>query len=76
MDLGNVTNNAGDGVNHYNSMIYVEWEAVMIDNNETVNGSTYWVSAGAEYNNDYEVWVGQASFVTVIDNYVSRPVTV
>ena len=43
----------------------------MIENTATINGSTYWVSAGAEYNEDKEVWVGQASFMAVDDNYVS-----
>ena len=31
----------------------------------------YWVSAGAEYNKENEVWVGQASFTAKQDSYVS-----
>ena len=42
----------------------------MIDSNATVNGSTVWVSAGAEYNNDEEIWIGQASFETIVEDFV------
>lgn len=52
-------------------MIVIEWDAVMIDANTTVNGTVYWVSAGAEYNSQNEIWIGQAGFTTIMDNYVS-----
>lgn len=42
----------------------------MIDSNATVNGTTVWVSAGAEYNNDEEIWIGQASFETIVEEFV------
>ena len=42
----------------------------MIDSNTTVNGTTVWVSAGAEYNNDEEIWIGQASFETIVEEFV------
>ena len=48
-----------------------EWQAIMVENADTVNASTYWVSAGAEYENENEIWVGQFSFTTIIDEYVS-----
>ena len=44
---------------------------VMIDSNATVNGSTVWVSAGAEYNNEEEIWIGQASFEVIDLEFVS-----
>ena len=42
----------------------------MIDSNATVNGTMVWVSAGAEYNNDEEIWIGQASFETIVEEFV------
>ena len=72
INLGNVTNDDNINSHENDSMLWIEWDAVMIDCNETVNGSTYWVSAGAEYNNSDEVWVGQASFETVTELLVSQ----
>ena len=67
IDFGDVT------VNYCNTIeectIVITYEAIMVD--DTVqNGSVYWVSAGAEYNNANEVWVGQASFATITDALV------
>lgn len=42
-----------------------------MDNPSTNVGEVYWVSAGAEYNNENEVWVGQASFVAFPNDTVS-----
>ena len=52
-------------------MIVIEWDVVMIDSNSVENGSSYWVSAGAEYDNEQNVWVGQASFMTIVETFVS-----
>ncbi|KAK3109020.1 hypothetical protein FSP39_021316 [Pinctada imbricata] len=60
INLGNVSNTGC--VNEDECSIKIEYEAVMVDNNETTQNGVYWVSAGAEYNNEMEVWVGQASF--------------
>ncbi len=54
-------------------MVIICWEAVMINNNKTVNGTTYWVSTGAEYNNQNEVYVAQASFIANTEDMVSTP---
>ncbi|KAK3592304.1 hypothetical protein CHS0354_030640 [Potamilus streckersoni] len=56
--FGNVTRT---GTGSDNSIV-VTYEAVMVNNPSTQNGAEYWVSAGAEYNSESEVWVGQASF--------------
>ncbi|KAL3853681.1 hypothetical protein ACJMK2_017204 [Sinanodonta woodiana] len=56
--FGNVTHT---GAGSDNSIV-VTYEAVMVSNPSTQNGAEYWVSAGAEYNSESEVWVGQASF--------------
>lgn len=42
-----------------------------MENPSTKAGEVYWVSAGAEYNNENEVWVGQASFVAFPNDTVS-----
>lgn len=42
-----------------------------MENPSTNAGEVYWVSAGAEYNNENEVWVGQASFVAFPNDTVS-----
>ena len=73
LDLGNVTNDGSSSDTAHRSMMYLEWDVVMIDNPNTNNGSTYWVSVGAEYNQQDEVWVGQASFKTIQDDFVSTP---
>lgn len=64
INLGTVTVNKCDALAE--CTIVITYEALMVD--DTVqNGSVYWVSAGAEYNNANEVWVGQASFATITD---------
>ena len=47
------------------SIITITYEAIMILNGATVDGNVYWVSAGAEYDNENKIWVGQAS--TTVD---------
>ena len=70
IDFGNVTN-SGTGSVSNQSQMNIEWDAVMIDNDKTLNGTFYWVSAGAEYSRQNEIWIGQAGFTTIQDNYVS-----
>jgi len=48
-------------------MIYIDWDAIMTDT--MLNNTVYWVSAGAEYSNDDELWVGSASFMSLLDEY-------
>lgn len=71
LDLGNVTNSGANTAQGYHSMMYLSWEAVMIKNDQVANGSTYWVSVGAEYADHTEIWVGQAAFDAITDNLVS-----
>lgn len=63
-----VNNGAAIGIAN---VIQIEWDVVMIDSDNTVNGSYYWVSAGAEYNQQNEIWVGQAGFIAILDSFVS-----
>ena len=69
IDFGNVTN---DGVSYqiYNdSSIMIEWDALTMDTID--NNTMYWVSAGAEYNNRDEIWIGQAGFMSLLDDYTA-----
>nr|KAG5686353.1 hypothetical protein BaRGS_008367 [Batillaria attramentaria] len=60
IDFGDVTVGA-DYSTEEKSTIVITWDAVMIQNDNTLDQTVYWVSAGAEYNSENEVWVGQAS---------------
>ncbi|XP_070193766.1 uncharacterized protein [Littorina saxatilis] len=66
LDFGNVTNTAACN-DESECAIVITWDAVMIQNDATVHDAVYWVSAGAEYNYEMEVWVGQASFSAKTD---------
>jgi hypothetical protein len=67
MDFGNVTNNGASNNYMNDSQIFIEWDVVMIDT--ALNNTQYWVSAGAQYNSQNEIWIGQAGFTSQIDNY-------
>ena len=69
LDFGNVTQ-SGVAASASESRIVIEWDVIRIENPLTLNNTVYWVSAGAEYNDENEVWVGQASFTTIDDDYV------
>ncbi|CAH1785049.1 unnamed protein product [Owenia fusiformis] len=73
LDLGTIDNvGTVDTSNPQANEFTVTWSVKMIDNNETVNGTTYWVSAGAEYDNQSYCWIGQASFEALIDDFISN----
>ena len=75
MSLGNVSNNGDVSTPANDSMVYIEWDVVVININDTAsNDNVHWVSAGAAYDNDSEVWVGQMSFTAEPDSSsVSEP---
>ena len=60
-----MSNSEADTVDITSSTITITYEAIMILNGATVDGNVYWVSAGAEYDNENKIWVGQAS--TTVD---------
>ena len=62
LDFGNVTNTGAVTNDVSEEVIIIEWDAVVIQNPLTDDTEDYWVSAGAEYNTETEIWVGQASF--------------
>ncbi|KAK3102212.1 hypothetical protein FSP39_009634 [Pinctada imbricata] len=43
--------------------IKIEFEAFVLTVDNINDGDTHWVSAGVEYNNSYNVWIGQTSYV-------------
>ena len=51
------------------TQIFIEWDVVMLDT--AVNNTQYWVSAGAQYNSQNEIWIGQAGLNAFIDSYNS-----
>jgi len=67
LNFGNVTND-GTATNGISDVqLYIDWDVVMLDT--AINGTQYWVSAGAQYNSQNEIWIGQAGFNSIIDNY-------
>ena len=71
LSLGNVTNNGDTTTNAHSSMVFIEWDVVVVNvvgaNDTANNDSAHWASAGAAYNHDEEVWVGQTAFVMLPD---------
>jgi len=67
IDFGDVTNDGSSNALDTDSMIYIDWYAVMIDTIQ--NNTEYWVSAGGEYNNHEDIWIGQATFMSLLDDY-------
>ena len=65
--FGVVTNDGSSNALDSDSMIYIDWDVVMTDT--VINNTEYWVSAGAEYSNDEEIWVGSTSFMSLLDDY-------
>ena len=63
IDFGDVTiTETGSTSHHTDQTIVIEWDAVVIKNEAVDETEDYWVSAGAEFNNETEIWIGQASF--------------
>ena len=61
MTSGGVTTNIND------TQIFIEWDAVMLDT--AVNGTDYWVTAGALYNNQTKMTVSSAYTSMLLDKY-------
>jgi len=69
INFGDVTNDGGSDALGSDSMIYVDWDVVTLDGIQNV--TEYWLSAGAEYNNKQELWIGQAGFTSLLDDYAN-----
>ena len=61
LEFGNIAHTASTS-DVTDEVIIIEWDAVVIENALTDDAEEYWVSAGAEYNSESEIWVGQTSF--------------
>ncbi|OWF45821.1 hypothetical protein KP79_PYT11255 [Mizuhopecten yessoensis] len=60
-DLGDVTNI--DATNDIeDSILRLEWEAILVSVGSYADNDVYWISEGVEYNNSYNVWIGQVSY--------------
>ena len=67
INFGNVTNNGAATSDISDTQIIIEWDVVMLDTG--VNNTLYWASAGGLFNGENEIWIGQAAFTLVLDNY-------
>ncbi|XP_069141312.1 uncharacterized protein [Argopecten irradians] len=67
--LGNVQNTQCTTLSE--CQIVIDYKAIMIDN-PLVSDNTYYVSAGAEYDNSEFIWVGQCSVDLVQNNVVAE----
>ncbi|PAA82367.1 hypothetical protein BOX15_Mlig018624g3 [Macrostomum lignano] len=66
LPFGTVTHSSGATVES-DYTVSVAYEAVFLYNNIVSNNTEYWVSAGAEYNNESVIWIGQTSFLANTD---------
>ncbi|CAE1260993.1 unnamed protein product [Acanthosepion pharaonis] len=64
-NFGNVTNNMNDVTKAENSILQIDFNATMINpaTSSSIKNQTFWVSAGAEYNNQNDIWVGQSMYI-------------
>ncbi|KAL5014773.1 hypothetical protein ScPMuIL_009043, partial [Solemya velum] len=70
LNLGNVTGDQSCSNGGSDCVFVIEYEALMVETPTPSNNETYWISAGAEYKDEENVWVGQAS-VRADDNATS-----
>ena len=68
INFGNVTNSGANSADATKSQILITWCVQMTNNPKAVNGSTYYVSAGAEYGSF--IWVAQALLKAITDPWV------
>jgi len=69
VEFGDVTNDLSGGFADADSQIVLEWSVITLDTID--NNTLYWVSAGAEYSDGDFVWVGQAGFQSLLDDYTA-----
>lgn len=69
-NFGNVTNNMNDVTKAENSILQIDFNATMINpaTSSSIKNQTFWVSAGAEYNNQNDIWVGQSMYIAKESN--------
>lgn len=57
-DVSNTNTYLTDAANN----LVIDYEAFVVSVDGLTDGATHWVSAGIEYNNSYNVWIGQVSY--------------
>ncbi|XP_023933545.1 uncharacterized protein LOC106160201 [Lingula anatina] len=67
LNLGTVENSGTDASTPNASMVFIDYKVYKITSNLTVSGEEYWLSAGASFNNDSDIWVAQVSYITETD---------
>jgi hypothetical protein len=65
-----VQNSGSSGTDSDNNLV-IEYEAFVVSMDGVSDGATHWVSAGIEYNNSFNVWIGQVSYTMRTANPVS-----
>ena len=70
LDFGVLTNIARGSQSEDYDWIKIQFSAKVQDHPTFIAPSVYWVSAGVQYNNAANIWVGQASFVATDMNLV------
>ena len=54
------------------SILQIDFNATMISpaKNSSIKDQNFWVSAGAEYNNQNDIWIGQSMYIAKENNQV------
>lgn len=63
--------NTGGGGGVDDNKLKLEFDVVLIDVPTCGADEQHWASAGVEYNNSYNVWIGQVSYVCKDTSLVS-----
>ena len=70
-NFSDVTNSNTNPTDSENNLV-INYEAYVVSLEGLTDGDTHWVSAGIEYNNSYNVWIGQVSYTMKTSNPVSQ----
>nr|XP_022298967.1 uncharacterized protein LOC111107860 [Crassostrea virginica] len=66
-NFSDVTNSNTNPTDSENNLV-INYEAYVVSLEGLTDGDTHWVSAGIEYNNSYNVWIGQVSYTMKTSN--------
>lgn len=69
-NFSDVYNSGTSGTDADNNLV-IDYEAFVVSVDDVTDGATHWVSAGIEYNNSFNVWIGQVSYTMKTSNPVS-----
>ncbi|XP_048741910.2 uncharacterized protein LOC125655613 isoform X2 [Ostrea edulis] len=66
-NFSDVYNSGTSGTDADNNLV-IDYEAFVVSVDDVTDGATHWVSAGIEYNNSFNVWIGQVSYTMKTSN--------